>query len=195
MSSQRYERVRLRQHSLPTSKATPSAPSLTSLMLQVSINDDDDHTDAESQHSSHDRSPPPSFHSRTSSLGSARRRSDFENERLISDNDRTLADTFDSPSDDESDDGGSHSLDDRQRAMSGRPSEPSSNMGQITGNGRPRAVERRVTQLPVFAPPSSNKVYGGGNAVHDGVFANLNAKPERGGEDPEEKPPVCALST
>ena len=90
--------------------------------------------------------------------------------------------------------------------MSGRPSYHSNSSssslsrehsGEANGYGggensscRPRGVERRVTQLPGFAPTAGGKVYGGGNAVHDGVFANLSAKPERGGEDPDEKPPV-----
>lgn len=58
-------------------------------------------------------------------------------------------------------------------------------------------VERAVTQLPRFVPTvpaETNRVYGSGgqnpfSLANDGVFANLNAKPERG-EKLEEQPPV-----
>jgi hypothetical protein len=112
---------------------------------------------------------------------------------LISDADRELADTFDDGSDDEND-----GLDDRQRLMRGSPTE-SMNLGESQQSGgdghdnqgdNPRqAIERRVTQLPVFSTPSAaesgRRVYGG----NDGVFANLSAKPQAG-EDLDEKPPV-----
>lgn len=74
-----------------------------------------------------------------------------------------------------------------------RDGEYASNASGENSNGRP-TVERRVTQLPVLAPPAGGKVYGGGNAVHDGVFANLSAKPERGGEQVDEKPPASVLT-
>ncbi|KAL9052328.1 MAG: hypothetical protein Q9162_005472 [Coniocarpon cinnabarinum] len=131
-------------------------------------------------------SPPPSFRSRASSP----RRP--EAHRLLSNEDRELADTFESPSDDEDDGESQHQLDDRQRVMSGRPVDRSTANTEpatpTTPDGRP-AVERRVTQLPVFSA-SQRGTYGGGNAVHDGVFANLSAKPERGDPDVEEKPPT-----
>ena len=58
-------------------------------------------------------------------------------------------------------------------------------------------VERAVTQFPRYTPAVSNppnRVVGsGGHTQHtlanDGVFANLNAKPELG-EKEEEQPPV-----
>jgi hypothetical protein len=57
---------------------------------------------------------------------------------------------------------------------------------------RPQGIQRRVTQLPVFQTPAagarSSRIYGGGQ--NDGVWANLSAKPQPGG-DVEEKPPVC----
>jgi hypothetical protein len=58
-------------------------------------------------------------------------------------------------------------------------------------------VERAVAEIPVFtpaAPGAPNRFYGAGGhnqftSANDGVFANLNAKPERG-EKLEEQPPV-----
>jgi hypothetical protein len=104
--------------------------------------------------------------------------------------DRTLADTFDadgSDSDEENDG------DDRQRLMRGTPSssivEQTSGEGSArTADGRPAVVEQRNTHIPAFAPTVSGRVYGGGIGS-DGVFANLNAKPETG-EKLEEHPPV-----
>lgn len=76
---------------------------------------------------------------------------------------------------------------------------PSSEDSQTTS--RP-GVERTVTEFPHFtpaAPVQSNRGVGsGGHAqftlANDGVFANLNAKPELG-EKLEEQPPVsfCSL--
>lgn len=62
-------------------------------------------------------------------------------------------------------------------------------------------VERTVTELPRFiptAPVQPNRVASAGGHNHfslanDGVFANLNAKPERG-EKLEEQPPVQSFS-
>lgn len=132
-------------------------------------------------------SPPPSFHSRASSpTGGASRRL-LADDPLETDADRTLADTFDSPSDDDdSDDENGDGMDDRQRLMRGQPQSP---VDDDASN--PRAgIQRRVTQLPAFQPQtdsSRGRIYGGGQ--NDGVFANLSAKPSRG-EDLEEKPPV-----
>lgn len=149
--------------------------------LQISHYDDNDNV------SSPSRSPPPSFRSRASSV--TQHHTNSERDPLVSDADRTLADTFDSPSDDDSDDEHTPRLDDRQRVMSGRPIDHrSGDNTPISPDGRP-AIERRVTQLPVFAPTTANGTYGRGNAS-DGVFANLSAKPERGGEELDEKPPV-----
>lgn len=135
-------------------------------------------------------SPPPSFRSRASSPTSRRLLSD---DPLATDAERTLADTFDSPSDDEdSDDEHGDGMDDRQRLMRGNPSD-SHNDDQTDRQSdevRPRGLERRVTQLPAFTPQAASgqgRVYGGGQ--NDGVFANLSAKPSRG-DDLEEKPPT-----
>lgn len=133
-------------------------------------------------------SPPPSFRSRASSPSSAHREDHIytENDPLTSDADRELADTFDSPSDDEDED--THDGDDRQRLMQGEASTRDNNEnGEPTQAPPARRIERRITQLPVFAP-RTGRVYGGGNA-NDGVFSNLTAKPARG-EVEDEKPPV-----
>jgi cytolysin (calcineurin-like family phosphatase) len=112
------------------------------------------------------------------------------------DAERTLADTFDDVGSDEEEGDG---MDDRQRLMRANPSSPSSDgedhgLDRSNDEVRPRGMERRMTQLPVFAPQPATaggagrgQIYGGGQ--NDGVFANLSAKPTRG-EDLEEKPPV-----
>lgn len=134
-------------------------------------------------------SPPPSFHSRASSPTAASRRL-LSDDPLTNDADRTLADAFDSPSDDDdSDDDDGDGMDDRQRLMRGQPESPRNEQQETE---RPvQGFERRVTQLPAFQAPSgaarTGQVYGGGQ--NDGVWANLSAKPTRG-EDLEEKPPV-----
>jgi len=128
-------------------------------------------------------SPPPSFHSRTSSPSGGASRRLLSDDPLTSEADRTLADTFDAESD--SDD--EEAVDDRQRLMRGNPEEAQSNddESEIARRGN---LPRRVTQLPAFTPQApSGRVVGGGQ--NDGVFANLSAKPTRG-EDAEEKPPT-----
>ena len=121
-------------------------------------------------------SPPPSFRSQESS-----RRASRENENE-SEQERKLNDAFDAPSDDESDDEQPH---DQRRLI---PNNSTTASEQDTTAQRPTAPERRVTEIPVFAPPtSSSRVVGSGS--NDGVWANLNAKP-RPGEDLEEKPPT-----
>jgi len=123
-------------------------------------------------------SPPPSFHSRASSPNGTSRRLLAE-DPAPSEEDRTLADTFDSDSDDDDDE--HDGRDDRQRLMRGNP-QPEEDEPVTPG------IQRRVTELPVFNPQaqSNGRVYGGGNG---GVWANLSAKPTRG-EDAEEKPPT-----
>lgn len=114
--------------------------------------------------------------------------------------DRTLADTFDDgeSSDGEGEDGG----DDRQRLMRGTGSPPGTEESITADGSRPTVGQRRVTELPVFLPRTvpaggtTRRVYGGGSAsVNDGVFANLNAKPEKGEKIEEEKPPVRRNNT
>jgi len=134
-------------------------------------------------------SPPPSFHSRASSPTGASRRL-LADDPLADDTDRTLADTFDSPSDeDDSDDENGDGMDDRQRLMRGTPEASHGFEGHGSDDNPRQGIERRVTLLPVFntTTPSSGRIYGGGQ--NDGVFANLSAKPTRG-EDVEEKPPT-----
>ncbi|KAF1946585.1 metal homeostatis protein bsd2 [Clathrospora elynae] len=119
-------------------------------------------------------SPPPSFRSRASSPNGTSRNLLAE-DPVAHDEDRTLADTFDSDSDDESD-----GRDDRQRLMRGNPQPEDVPVAP--------GIQRSLTELPVYntQTPSSGRVYGGGNG---GVWANLSAKPTRG-EDAEEKPPT-----
>jgi hypothetical protein len=124
-------------------------------------------------------SPPPSFRSRSSSTS-----------RHPANVNQTLADTFDA---DESDSDEENNGDDRQRLMWGTPASSSTeqiNTEAAADGVRPPAVERHVTQLPVFVPSTTpnGRVYGGGSGS-DGVFANLSAKPEPG-EKTEEHPPT-----
>jgi len=144
---------------------------------QVAGDDEDDRSPVSSRGAQQwpPASPPPSFHSRASSPNGTSRRL-LADDPLTNEEDRTLADTFDSDSDDDEDGDG---RDDRQRLMRGNP--------QVEEPVAP-GIQRRVTEIPVFntQTPSSGRVYGGGNG---GVWANLSAKPTRG-EDAEEKPPV-----
>lgn len=173
---------------------------------QVATHDDDDHASSSpiaprgniSTSSPHQQgipsSPPPSFHSRSSSLSRRQNQRLLDADPLTTDAERTLADTFDSDSEDDDAQG-----DDRQRLMRGHPDgvddgavSPSSPVGTTQEPTRPQPqIERRVTQLPVFAPRTAGGVATGGRSAmaNDGVFANLSAKPTRG-EDLEEKPPV-----
>jgi hypothetical protein len=122
-------------------------------------------------------SPPPSFHSRASSISQDRN----------SGVDATLADAFDSEGDDSEDES-----DDRQRLVRGN-SFPSSNSAQAGSDGnhsnntQSTALQRQAPQPSGQATPF--RVYGGG-IQSDGVFSNLAAKPEAGGAEKEEHPPV-----
>ncbi|KAH7138288.1 metal homeostatis protein bsd2 [Dendryphion nanum] len=156
---------------------------------RVADHDEDDSSPVNSQSSYPiPNSPPPSFHSRASSPTGASRRL-LADDPLANDADRTLADTFDSPSDEEdSDDENGDGMDDRQRLMRGQPESPTDN--NADGDNPRQGIQRRVTQLPSFQPQTGavpGRIYGGGQ--NDGVFANLSAKPTRG-EDLEEKPPT-----
>jgi len=202
MSSQRYERVSIAtQRWVLTSPTSLVATDSSTKLLQVPANEDDE-VPVTSQ-TSHTRnsipsSPPPSFRSRTSSPTS--RHLITSDDPLTSDADRTLADTFDDGegSDGEGEGGG----DDRQRLMRGTGSQPNAEETNTADGGRPTFSQRRVTELPVFLPRTvpaggpTRRVYGGGSAsVNDGVFANLNAKPEKGEKVEEEKPPVLRNNT
>ncbi|KAI9841585.1 MAG: hypothetical protein M1838_003502 [Thelocarpon superellum] len=143
-------------------------------------------------------SPPPSFRSRASSPAS---RHVLSHDPLTAEADQALADSFDVPSDEdglESSDEGDG--DDRERLMhrmTTGTAEPATTPMDDTragqDGGRPNALPRRNTLFPSVADAApatpSGRVYGGGSAsVNDGVFANLDAKPERG-EKTEEQPP------
>lgn len=154
--------------------------------IQVSANDDDTPTSPQAQVP---QSPPPSFRSRDSSPSS--RRISHSPHSSVNQN---LADTFDADGSDSDED---NDGDDRQRLMRGTPSTTSAEQttSESTSNTRPPVIERRDTHIPAFVPPRpSGRVYGGGSGS-DGVFANLSAKPERGGAEKEEHPPVSSSTT
>ncbi|KAK0648075.1 hypothetical protein B0T16DRAFT_370347 [Cercophora newfieldiana] len=120
-------------------------------------------------------SPPPSFHSRASSIRG--------NPTVNPD----LADAFDADDDDSDDD-----ADDTQRLVRGGSS---TTLGAATqaDTASSRSQPARTTTQPatISAPAGQStrgRVYGGG-IQSDGVFSNLNAKPERAGEEKEEMPP------
>lgn len=156
----------------------------------------------------HPSSPPPSFHSRSRSASPSSRlifsQDPFDAD---ADADRTLADTF---GDDGDGSDGEDQIDERQRFMRGSPSDPpnadpswtstqttTANTSQQTqsqtqGNAqRGGALQRTFTTLPAFAPSTSetSRLI---HDSHDGVFANMSAKPERG-EKTEDLPPVSSL--
>lgn len=158
-------------------------------------------------------SPPPSFRSRVSSPTRARL---LQDDPYSSQADQALADSFDHPSDDDGPESGDEDGgDDRQRSVHRihRETEafPNVQTGPVLGGGdqrggidadrpyvtrRPPTSRRRMTELPRTAHTpsfgSNGIVYGGGSASNDGVFANLDAKPERG-EKAEEQPPVSEI--
>lgn len=131
-------------------------------------------------------SPPPSFHSRNSSQ-----------ERRQNGVNSTLADAFDADGDDSSDD----EPDDRQRLVRNNSgpvsrsstfeaSAPTSNGYSAVSTGAAPQPAPRVTQTPAATAANGSRVYGGG-IQSDGVFSNMTARPERGGEKiVEELPPV-----
>ncbi|KAK3700210.1 hypothetical protein LTR37_016089 [Vermiconidia calcicola] len=127
-------------------------------------------------------SPPPSFRSQEGS------RRPSQEETHQNEQERNLNDAFDAPSDHESDD--DNPRDQRQLIPGNRTPTQSSSPDTSRSPRRPAVPERRVTEIPVFSPPtSSGRVVGGGSNTSDGVFANINAKP-RPGEELEEKPPT-----
>jgi hypothetical protein len=128
-------------------------------------------------------SPPPSFRSRNSSRRQSR------DDPQATEQQRHLNDAFDAPSDDDSDD--DQPRDQRRLIQTNHtPSESPTDDDSASGAPRPTGPERRVTEIPVFVPPTSSGRTAGRTAqVNDGVFANLNAKP-RPGEELEEKPPT-----
>ena len=121
-------------------------------------------------------SPPPSFRSRASSLSSSRW--NVPRNATNTSVDRTLEDTFDAgDSDNENND------DDRQRLMR--------NIGSHARAAEVPSETQRTDsgQQRIVSPPRRNTPFTTFSSSNDGVFANLNAKPERG-EKLEELPPV-----
>ena len=194
MSSQKYERVIGYATQAPHIKKQPDA---NWVFLQVSAHDQDDVLESPRERSSIEHnhpSPPPSFHSRTSSLSSRRLLS--SDDPLASEAERHLADTFDDGSD--SDDDVNNNGDDRQRLMRTNTILSERGHGLVHDGNRPDLSSRlpgtdappptiNVPTRPYPPFPTSRGI------VNDGVFANLNAKPERG-EKLEEQPPVRDLS-
>ncbi|GIJ81717.1 hypothetical protein Asppvi_000217 [Aspergillus pseudoviridinutans] len=163
---------------------------------RVNAHDEDDevhsHSSIPLQNAPTPSSPPPSFHSRSSSFSSRRL---LQNDPHRSDAEQTLADAFGDASDSEADD----EPDDRQRLMRAHPEQSAPSGGETApssaANNEPSSqsnrsgstLQRRPTILPSFSTPSS----GAGRVIsssNDGVFANLAAKPERG-EKNEDLPP------
>lgn len=173
---------------------------LIKTVYQVLASDQDDalSMDVEDPHpASVPASPPPSFRSRASSPAAQHLLPSHD--PLTTEADRTLADTFDNSEASESDgeDGG----DDRQNLIRRIAPRNDTHGGNIQDGPRPPGPQRTVTTLPVFpqqpalVPAVNGRAYAGGtpfitfSSANDGVFANLNAKPERG-EKIEELPPV-----
>ncbi|KAI0190651.1 hypothetical protein EV127DRAFT_364738 [Xylaria flabelliformis] len=130
-------------------------------------------------------SPPPSFHSRSSSAD--RRRHNVDSD---------LAEAFDTDGDDSDDE-----PDDRQRLVRGN-SFPVSQSGIApaatstteAGNGHfvpgPPSTQSQSFAAGQRAQPATNsRIYGGG-IQSDGVFSNMTARPERGEKIVEEAPPT-----
>jgi len=128
-------------------------------------------------------SPPPSFRSRTSSPASLSRRTSHVSRLQNADVDQTLADAF-------HEEGGSGSEDeivddDRERLMRAMALRyPRSQQRIVRPDGRPQ----RVIEGSTFTTPSVASRRGLPTSSNDGVFANLNAKPEPG-EKLEDQPP------
>ncbi|MCJ1381513.1 hypothetical protein MMC17_004624 [Xylographa soralifera] len=135
-------------------------------------------------------SPPPSFRSRASSPSSQRLVSQDDS---TSDAERTLADTFDDgqASDDEADNEG----DDRQRLMRRASTIQETNLinggvvsqTQTISGGQANSATVNNPAPSVRAAPNGT-AYATFSSSNDGVFANLDAKPERG-EKTEDQPP------
>ena len=197
MSSQRYERVSgLRRYTIITDAVyVPDKNYVDNLCAQVSANDEDaipEHLERSSTAEPIPSSPPPSFRSRASSPSSRRL---LSSDPIASEAERTLADTFDDGSD--SDDDENRQGDDRQRLMRASTTLSEAEQRVVHDGNRPD-LSTTATRLPGQVPPATNipaRPYTGGapfssfSHSNDGVFANLNAKPERG-EKLEEQPPV-----
>ena len=141
-------------------------------------------------------SPPPSFRSRASSF--TLRHLLSSEDPVTTEAERTLNETFDDGSD--SDDDDSNGSDDRQRLMRSNTAASTGESRQVHDGGRPIMQETSSQstnlQSPAVAevprPYTGNTPYASFSHSNDGVFANLNAKPERG-EKTEEQPPVSEI--
>jgi Protein of unknown function (DUF2370) len=107
---------------------------------------------------------------------------------LANDAERALADSFDHASGgEESED--EDTSDDRQRLMRSQTAETAVD----TSNPR-EGMQRRMTQLPQFNPSADAGITAAATAsrnMNDGVFANLDAKPQAG--EKAEEPPVSYI--
>lgn len=141
-------------------------------------------------------SPPPSFRSHDSTPRSSQERARRERQTHSRNQSQSLsdplADAFDADGSDSDED---NDGDDRQRLMRGTPTEgssrePPSPVSPVDADagGAIQLVDTRDTPRPVGERPVQGRVYGGGSG--DGVWANLNAKPERGEKQVEEHPPT-----
>jgi Protein of unknown function (DUF2370) len=178
MSPQRYEAVMLKSTLWQWSN-------LLTMIHQINAHDDEDESPLTPTHNDPiPSSPPPSFRSRASSPTS---RHLLSQDPLANEADQNLADTFD---DGEMSEGEDHG-DDRQRLMrADTTSLHQAEQNNATSAATAPRIERRVTELPIFTPPTARTHTRSVNrSTNDGVFANLAAKPERG-EQVDEKPPT-----
>lgn len=138
-------------------------------------------------------SPPPSFRSHASSPSS--RHLLFSQDPIATEAERTLADTFDDGSD--SDDDGNNDGDDRQRLVRANTVQSDAEQRVVHDGDRsdiPTTLIRTsgtapLPGVPPLVRPNTGAAPYSSLSQNDGVFANLNAKPERG-EKLEEQPPV-----
>ncbi|KAI1352019.1 hypothetical protein F5Y01DRAFT_281125 [Xylaria sp. FL0043] len=157
---------------------------------RVNTNDDDPdtpHTPSSLPPQRIPNSPPPSFHSRSSSID--RRRQNVNSD---------VADAFDIDADDSDDE-----PDDRQRLVRGNsfpPSQPNTATAAAASAAQASSTQPRTglqsAQSQSYAAPSTgahpatnSRIYGGG-IQSDGVFSNMTARPERGEKVVEEAPPT-----
>ncbi|KJZ74716.1 hypothetical protein HIM_05833 [Hirsutella minnesotensis 3608] len=138
---------------------------------RVNDHDDEDPVNEPKSQPPVPSSPPPSFHSRSSSP--VRRGSGPV--------DPALADAFDA--DDASDD---DDADDRQRLVR-QNTTPSTGLAT---NGPVSPLDTSSAPMTSQVPSGSRPRYMGGGVGTDGVFANLSARPERRGSEKEEQPPT-----
>lgn len=161
--------------------ATDTLDRALTIDSQVNARDDED-PDTPTSPTQHAQpipnSPPPSFHSRASSL--------LSRERTNENVDSTLADAFD-----DSDGDSDNEADDRQRLVRGN-SFPVNSSTAATSTNTNATNGSNGAQRPVPRAGGS-RVYGGG-IQSDGVFSNLAAKPEANAPEKEEMPPVSSAT-